>query len=868
MTQPQSIPPELHRQQIEAYREEVTPYETYARVLRRVLENACRVALPEASVQARAKTLSSFAEKCARKYPKVRDAVHQFTDLCGARVIVQTLEQVAAVREFIESHFAIHERDDKTLQLSEDSFGYRDLHYIVQVLPEKKSVLGIADDEWRAIAERRAELQVRTWLQHAWADTFHDRLYKNPFTLSLDLRRSGALLAALMEEGDRNFDRMVHEIDGLIANYSATAPLAEVEGLIAIERLLYDHEPDPRNKPRLALRLARLLAVTGNPESVVGILEPVCDETGAQRSEILRRLGLAQCRTHRHVPDDPGYLRGLALLHEALNLVRAPAQPFVPDLRRRESLTGRILSDLGWAYEVLAGREPEARDAKAQAHAQEPDNPYYLADLLGHERRFARGPLTPSVCTQIRQAIGHCRAHVRSGIELPFAHFTAGRLHLLLGDCGEAPGSVQQQPQPVLSPCLQEALEAYCSGLRYPLSGRYPSPLDRIDDERHWIRQLHYGERPADEHRWADGVLALARRVATLPERAAATSPVLSVLFIAGGAASLDAETRQQNEPLLHAALEAFRGKVVSGGTVSGIPGCVGAIKSTLAVAGRQNFELVGYIPEHLPQDAPRDARYDRLIVCGGGRFSPDQILRSWHDLLDAGVDPRNVRLLGVGGGPLSAFEYALAIALGARVGVVVGSGGAADRFLGDPAWSAAPNLLPLPLDRASARAFVAAQSRDFTPEVLEPMARAFHDNYVANSSSRLPDNMKPWAKLAGTFRRANEDQASSSVGILEAAGFAVRQSESPAIFADFTDAEIETMAELEHGRWNLERLRDGWRFGPRNDARKRHDCLVPWSELPDDIREYDRIGVRAFPEILARAGLEVYRPQAEGNDG
>ncbi|MCM8595657.1 RyR domain-containing protein [Accumulibacter sp.] len=865
MTQPETIPSELHRQQIEAYREEVAQYETYARVLRRVLENACRVALPEASVQARAKTLSSFAEKCARKYPKVKDAVQEFTDLCGARVIVQTLEQVAAVREFIESHFVIHERDDKALQLSEDSFGYRDLHYIVQILPEKTSVLGIGDEEWQAIGDRRAELQVRTWLQHAWADTFHDRLYKNPFTLSLELRRSGALLAALMEEGDRNFDRMVHEIDGLIANYSATAPLAKVEGLIAVERLLYEHEPDPRNKPRLALRLARLLAVAGDPESVVGILDPVCDETGAQRSEILRRLGLAQCRTHRHVPDDPRYRRGLALLHEALDFARAPAQPFVPDLRRRGSLTGRILADLGWAYEVLPGREPEAREHKAQAHAQEPDSPYYLADLLGYERRFSRGSLTPSVCTQIRQAIGHCRAHVRAGIEVPFAHFTAGRLHLLLGDCGEASGSAQQPARPALSPCVQEALEAYCSGLRYPLSGTYPSPLERIDDERQWIRQLHYGEHPADEHRWADGVFALARRVATLPERATATS---AVLFIAGGAASLDADTRQRIEPLLHGALEAFSGKVVSGGTVSGIPGCVGAIKATLVAAGRRDFELVGYIPEHLPQDAPRDARYDRLIVCGGVRFSPDQILKSWHDLLDDGVDPRKVLLLGVGGGPLSAFEYALAVALGAGVGLVVGSGGAADRFLGDPAWSAAPNLLPLPLDGASARAFVAAKSRSFAPEVLEPMARAFHDNYVAHSSGRLPDNMKPWAELAGTYRLANEDQASSSVGILEAAGFAVRESASPAIFADFTDAEIERMAELEHGRWNVERLRNDWRFGPRNDARKRHDCLVPWSELPERIKEYDRIGVRAFPEILARAGIEVYRPQAGGKNG
>jgi hypothetical protein len=80
-------------------------------------------------------------------------------------------------------------------------------------------------------------------------------------------------------------------------------------------------------------------------------------------------------------------------------------------------------------------------------------------------------------------------------------------------------------------------------------------------------------------------------------------------------------------------------------------------------------------------------------------------------------------------------------------------------------------------------------------------------------------------------------------------------------VFAGFTDNEVERMAELEHGRWNVERLRDGWRYGKqRDDAGKIHDCLVSWQELPDDIKRYDRDAVRAFPEILAKAGLELRR--------
>lgn len=48
-------------------------------------------------------------------------------------------------------------------------------------------------------------------------------MYKNGFTLSLDLGRFGTLLASLVEQGDRNLSRMAHEIGDLIANKLNTA---------------------------------------------------------------------------------------------------------------------------------------------------------------------------------------------------------------------------------------------------------------------------------------------------------------------------------------------------------------------------------------------------------------------------------------------------------------------------------------------------------------------------------------------------------------------------------------------------------------------------------------------------------------------
>jgi len=89
----------------------------------------------------------------------------------------------------------------------------------------------------------------------------------------------------------------------------------------------------------------------------------------------------------------------------------------------------------------------------------------------------------------------------------------------------------------------------------------------------------------------------------------------------------------------------------------------------------------VGYIPEHLPQDAPKDEKnYDDLVVVKGDKkFSPHQVLHTWEVLLDKEFTPDQITVLGFGGGHLAAVEYHVALALGAKVGVVQQTKGAAD---------------------------------------------------------------------------------------------------------------------------------------------------------------------------------------------
>jgi ppGpp synthetase/RelA/SpoT-type nucleotidyltranferase len=151
MAERKQITPATHREQITKYDSEQSPYRAYAEVLRRVLGNACRTFFPDALVQARSKTLSSFAEKAARRFDKYPDAVNQMTDLCGARVTVQTIEQVEAVKLFVKANFIIHEEDEKSVLLGEDKFGYRDVHFIIELHPDRCAVLGITPDERKTI---------------------------------------------------------------------------------------------------------------------------------------------------------------------------------------------------------------------------------------------------------------------------------------------------------------------------------------------------------------------------------------------------------------------------------------------------------------------------------------------------------------------------------------------------------------------------------------------------------------------------------------------------------------------------------------------------------------------------------------------
>ena len=69
----------------------------------------------------------------------------------------------------------------------------------------------------------------------------------------------------------------------------------------------------------------------------------------------------------------------------------------------------------------------------------------------------------------------------------------------------------------------------------------------------------------------------------------------------------------------------------------------------------------------------------------------------------------------------------------------------------------------------------------------------------------------------------------------------------------------VEEMAKNVHEVWALNRISDGWTYGPvRNDVKKHHPCLVPYEELPESEKEYDRFTSQETLKFILKSGFSI----------
>jgi len=220
----------------EAY-EHIRPlYESYAHDLQGVVQEALSVAnIKVASVEARAKTLDSFRVKASQPsendpagLPQYLDPLKQITDLAGIRIITFFPKDVETVSQVLRNEFEILEESDKGESLVQDErFGYQSIHYLVCLKPNRTAL-----PEYSRFRDRVAEIQLRTVLQHAWAEIEHDIQYKSTETIPPPIRRRFMSLAGMLEIADREFQAIQDDDDArrqAARDAVATGELEDVE---------------------------------------------------------------------------------------------------------------------------------------------------------------------------------------------------------------------------------------------------------------------------------------------------------------------------------------------------------------------------------------------------------------------------------------------------------------------------------------------------------------------------------------------------------------------------------------------------------------------------------------------------------------
>lgn len=167
------------------------------------------------TVTGRTKSVASFAEKAARTVAGeavYTDPLRQITDQLGVRVITYVRDDVDAVAEVLSEQVIVFDDRDWGLQTAnEGRFGYASRHLMIGPDPARES-----DDRFAHVQGRRVQVQVRTVLQHAWAEFEHDIRYKGvvPAEHVGEFDRRFTLAAGLLELADREFSQIRERLRG------------------------------------------------------------------------------------------------------------------------------------------------------------------------------------------------------------------------------------------------------------------------------------------------------------------------------------------------------------------------------------------------------------------------------------------------------------------------------------------------------------------------------------------------------------------------------------------------------------------------------------------------------------------------------
>jgi putative GTP pyrophosphokinase len=240
----------------------------------------------------------------------------------GIRIITHFEDEVDRIGDLIEREFTVdQERSvDKRRSLEADRFGYLSLHFVCGLSDERLRL-----SEYRRCHDLRCEIQIRSILQHAWAEIEHDLGYKAAAGIPGPIRRRFSRLAGLLEIADREFA----EIREVLAEYSSeiTARIADSPSTVQLDQIsLRAFIEGDTTTAELDAQIATIFGAI--------VDEGISDDISAMLAEMLKDAGmksvdqlaktlaehkaviLKQVELRSETPDNLGnVIRGVSLFH-------------------------------------------------------------------------------------------------------------------------------------------------------------------------------------------------------------------------------------------------------------------------------------------------------------------------------------------------------------------------------------------------------------------------------------------------------------------------------------------------------------------------------------------------------------------------
>lgn len=214
------------------YKNKLPIYLSFEKILRWYIEGLIKKAIRDGRIdknayelKSRTKDPESFRNKINRddKRAKYKDPLKDVTDLVGLKIMLTSLRDENNIYQYLCEELRdivdLNECVDKTDEMMKArKFGYLGRHLVVKY--HKKMMDYIPEGKENEIVYEnfdgfRAEIQIKTFLQHVWAEIEHKARYKAEEELPLESKRYFDRLAALIEVADDLFKELIEESERL-----------------------------------------------------------------------------------------------------------------------------------------------------------------------------------------------------------------------------------------------------------------------------------------------------------------------------------------------------------------------------------------------------------------------------------------------------------------------------------------------------------------------------------------------------------------------------------------------------------------------------------------------------------------------------